>query len=87
MAIFTAYPSGEEGGNFLVQMIATCLRYAYGGGGHPVTKMRFQFGAVEKSNAKINKAKCILRFSFSSFDSQEALKGQCNRILDLRYFS
>jgi hypothetical protein len=23
-----AYPSGEEGGNFLVQMISTCLRYA-----------------------------------------------------------
>ena len=24
-----AYPSGEEGGKFLVQMISTCLRYTY----------------------------------------------------------
>ncbi len=23
-----AYPSGEEGGNFLVHMVYTCLRYA-----------------------------------------------------------
>jgi hypothetical protein len=37
LAISLDYPSGEEGGNFLNQMISTCLRYAYrkgsGGGG------------------------------------------------------
>jgi hypothetical protein len=27
MAKSLAYPSGEEGGNFLVQMISTCLHY------------------------------------------------------------
>jgi hypothetical protein len=26
-------PVGEEGNNFLVKMISTCLRYAWGGGG------------------------------------------------------
>jgi hypothetical protein len=31
-----AYPSGEEGGKFLVQMISTCLRYVERkGGGYP----------------------------------------------------
>ncbi len=31
-----AYPSGEEGGKFLVQMISTCLRYTQRrGGGDP----------------------------------------------------
>ncbi len=31
-----AYPSGEEGGKFLVQMITTCLRYTQRkGGGDP----------------------------------------------------
>jgi hypothetical protein len=33
MDISFAYPSGEEGGNLLVQMISTCLRCARGGGG------------------------------------------------------
>jgi hypothetical protein len=35
LALSLVYPSGDEGGNFLVQMISTCLRYAYrkGGGG------------------------------------------------------
>ncbi len=33
LAVSLAYPSGEEEGNFLVQMISTCLRYAYRGGG------------------------------------------------------
>jgi hypothetical protein len=28
-----AYPSGEEGGILLIQMISTCLRYAYRKGG------------------------------------------------------
>jgi hypothetical protein len=27
LAIPLVYPSGEEGSNFLVQMISTCLRY------------------------------------------------------------
>jgi hypothetical protein len=35
-----AYPSGEEGGNFLVQMISTCFSRVEEGGGvggrHPV---------------------------------------------------
>jgi hypothetical protein len=31
-----AYPSGEEGGKFLVQIISTCLRYVERkGGGYP----------------------------------------------------
>jgi hypothetical protein len=36
-----AYPSGDEGSNFLVQMISTCFRYAYRwrrGGRHPVVQ-------------------------------------------------
>ncbi len=37
VAISLAYPSGEEWGNFLVQIMSTCLSYAGGGGGrHPV---------------------------------------------------
>ncbi len=32
-AILLAYPSGEEGDNFLVQMIFTCRRYVYWWGG------------------------------------------------------
>jgi hypothetical protein len=43
LAISLAYLSGEEGGNFLVQVISTCLRYKYrkgGGGRHPVSAVR-----------------------------------------------
>ncbi len=36
LAISLAYRSGEEGGNFLVQMISTCLRYAWGVSQQPV---------------------------------------------------
>ncbi len=34
-------PSGEEGGNFLVQLISTCLpsRRGEGGGRHPVVQI------------------------------------------------
>ncbi len=32
LAISLAYPSGEEGGNFLIQMISACLRYRGGRG-------------------------------------------------------
>jgi hypothetical protein len=43
MAISLAYSSGEEGGNFLVQMIFTCRPYVWRKGGrgrHPVGQQR-----------------------------------------------
>jgi hypothetical protein len=33
-----AFPSGEEGGNFLFQIIFTCLRYAWGVGGRSAAR-------------------------------------------------
>jgi hypothetical protein len=39
LAISLAYPSGEEGGVFLVQMIYTCLRCAYRKGGGWVSNL------------------------------------------------
>ncbi len=33
MAVSLAYPSGNEGGNFILQMISTCLRYDQRNGG------------------------------------------------------
>ncbi len=38
LAISLAYPSGEEGGNLLVQKISTCRHEEGGGGRHPVCK-------------------------------------------------
>jgi len=47
-----AYPSGEEAGNFLVQMISTCLPSCRGrgdGGRHPVGYNNFDFFGKIKS--------------------------------------
>jgi hypothetical protein len=47
-----AYPSEEEGGNFLVQMISTCLPSRRGmgvGGRHTVAQMRGDGGAFAGS--------------------------------------
>jgi hypothetical protein len=46
LAVSLAYPSGEKGGKFLVQMISTWLRNTTGKGGgggqHPVVMIYFR---------------------------------------------
>jgi hypothetical protein len=48
LATLLAYPSGEEGGNFLLQIISTWLRYAKrGGGGGAWARVDFTVAALK----------------------------------------
>jgi hypothetical protein len=47
-----AYPSGEEGGSFLVQMIFTCLRLHIEGGGGVGALCSDLFGPASEERVK-----------------------------------
>jgi hypothetical protein len=55
LSVSLAYPNGEEGGNFIVQMISSCLPSRRGGGGrHPVVCDDWTISSRFKTNLTWN---------------------------------